>query len=204
MNRSEVLREDQMVAEALQNVGLLVSSSQELLRTRDRYPKAIPVLLEMLPKVKTYTMKEIIARALGVREAKGRAEPLLISEFEASLPDSGSEAESLRWAIANTFEILGGGRGISESLLQLLVDPRSGEARGMLSLALAKTKNRNAIPILLKMLDGNFRGFAAQGLGILRAEQAIPKLQMMAKGPGTAWERRQARTALKRLGVTDI
>src|SRR5436305_4806254 len=117
MNRSEVLREDQMVAEALQNVGLLVSSSQELLRTRDRYPKAIPVLLEMLPKVKTYTMKEIIARALGVREAKGRAEPLLISEFEASLPDSGSEAESLRWAIANTFEILGGGRGISESLL---------------------------------------------------------------------------------------
>src|ERR1700733_6081749 len=108
----QVLKEDQMVAGALRKVGVLVLSSQELLRTKDRYPKAIPVLLEMLPKVETYTMKEIIARSLGVREAKGKAELFLVSEFEATLPDSGKEAESLRWAIANTFEILGGGKGV--------------------------------------------------------------------------------------------
>jgi len=43
----------------------------------------------------------------------------------------------------------------------------------------------------------------AEGLGILRAEEAIPKLRIIAKEHGKAWVRRQAKTALKRLGVTD-
>jgi hypothetical protein len=201
--RDQMLREDQLVVEALRGVGVSVKSPQDLLRTREKYANAIPVLVNMISRVQTYTMKEIIARALSVREAKGHAEPMLIAEFEASLPDPGKEAESLRWAIANTFEILGGGRGVSSSLLRLLVDPRSGEARGMLSLALAKTKNRDAIPVLLQMLDGTFKGFAAEGLGILGAEQAIPRLRVMANEKNnTAWERRQATKALKRLGGT--
>ncbi len=77
-------------------------------------------------------------------------------------------------AIANTFEILSGGKGASEALLRFLVDHRSGRARGMLSLALAKTKNREAVPILLKMLeDDDFTGFAAEGLVILPEDGII-------------------------------
>ena len=201
-SREQVLQEDRLVAEALCEAGVMVTSSQDLLKTRERYPKAIPVLLEMLPKVQTYTLKEIIARSLGVREAKGKAEAGLIAAFDASLQDPGREAESLRWAIANTFEILGGGKGASASLLRLVTDPRSGGARGMLSLALAKTKNREAIPVLLKMLEeDDFTGFVVAGLGILGVEEAIPKLKLLAVSKGNAWIRREAKKALGRLGV---
>jgi hypothetical protein len=203
-DHEQVLREDQLVVKALRAAGVFVNSSQDLMRTRERYPKAIPVLLEMLPKVRTHTIKEIIARSLGVREAKGHAEPFLIFEFESSFSDIGREANSLRWAIGNTFDILGGGKGVSEALLRLLKDSRSGEARGPLILAVAKSKNRDAIPTLLEMLeDDNFTGFAAAGLGILHAEEAIPRLKALADGCSNAWVRREAKTALKKLGVTD-
>lgn len=63
----------------------------------------------------------------------------------------------------------GVGKGVSDSLLRFLADPRSGRARGMLSVAVAKAKNREAIPFLLEMLDKNeFTGFVAEALGIKR------------------------------------
>lgn len=119
------------------------------------------------------------------------------------MPDVSPIADDFRWKIANTFEILGGGKGVSDQLLSLLLDPRSGTSRGMLSIAVAKSKNRSAIPVLLNMLEENdFPGFAAQGLGILRAEEAVPKLREVAKEHGNPWVRQQAKTALRRLGVT--
>jgi hypothetical protein len=196
-------REDQLVVAELGKIGVHVSSTQDFMNTREPYPEAIPVLLEMLPKMQGYALKEVIVRSLGVKEAKGRAEPLLIAEFGSSLPDDSRDASSLRWAIANTFDILGGGKDASESLLQFLTDSRSGRAREMLSLAAAKSKNRAAIPILLDLLEiDNFTGFAAEGLGILRAEEAISKLKLIVEGHSNAWVRRQAKTALKRLGVS--
>jgi HEAT repeat protein len=201
-DREKILKEDKIVVEALKEVGTFVTSSQDLVNTRERYPKAIPVLLKMLSTVRTYTIKGIIARSLGVREAKGRAEPLLISEFELSLDDPSDVADDFRWKLANTLEILGGGRGTSESLLRLLADPRSGHARGMLSIAVAKTKDRRAIPVLTSLLDNvDFAGFAAKGLGLLKAEEAIPNLWVIARQDPNLWTRRQAANALKRMGV---
>lgn len=198
--QEQILKEDRLVVEALRKAGVFVSSSQDLVTTRDRYPKAIPVLLEMLAKVETLTIKGIIVRALGVKEAKGHAEPFLISEFETSLQDPSDVADDFRWKIANTLEILGGGKGASEALLRFLTDPRSGRARGMLSVAVAKAKNRDAIPILIDMLDRNeFTGFAAEALGILRAEEASPRLESIANSHEKPWVRRQASNALKRI-----
>jgi hypothetical protein len=67
--REKVLQEDQLVVDALREAGVLVSSSQDLMHTRERYPKAIPVLLEMLPKMQTFALKDIIVRSL-VREKR--------------------------------------------------------------------------------------------------------------------------------------
>lgn len=203
MNEHEqILKEDRLVAKALQKAGVYVTSSEDLVNTRERYPKAIPVLLEMLQTVQTYTIKGVIVRSLGVREAKGKAEPFLISEFESSLADTSDVAGGFRWKIANTLEVLGGGRDSSGALLRLLRDPRSGSARGMLSLAAAKTKDRRLIPLLLENLEtDDFLGFAARGLGILRAEEAIPKLKELAAKTKNSWVRREALTALRRMGV---
>ena len=200
--QGQILKEDRLVVEALQGIGVYVDSSEDLVNTGEPYPKAIPVLLEMLRKVQTYAIKGIIVRSLGVREAKGQAEASLISEFEFSLADDSAIADDFRWKIANTFEILGGGKGSSDALLRFLRDPRSGSARGMLSLAAAKTKDRRLIPILLESLEmDDFLGFAARGLGILRAQEAIPKLKELAAKTKNGWVRREALTALRHMGV---
>src|SRR4051794_27995475 len=133
--------EDEMVVEALCPVGVRVTSTQDLMRTREPYPTAIKVLVEMLGKVKTYMLKEIITRSLATKEAKGHVESVLINELDACLDDDGVEAKAFRWAIANTLEVIGG-RGDADSFLRLLRDPRTSNARGMLALAAAKTKDK--------------------------------------------------------------
>ena len=193
--------EDEMVVQALQNVGVHVRTTQDLMHTRDPYPAAIGTLVDMLGKVRTYMLKEIIARSLATKEAKGKTENALIAEFTASLDDGAVEARAFRWAIANTLEVIGG-KGDVEAFLRLLRDPRSGSARGMLSLAAAKTRDRRLIPLLLENLEtDDFLGFAARGLGILRAEEAVPKLKELAEKTKNSWVRREALTALRRMGV---
>ena len=172
---AQVRVEDQLVVDALRRVGLDVTSSQDLMNTRDPYPKAIHVLVEMSGKVKTYTVKEIIVRSLGVKAAKGNVEQALIAEFELSLADKSADAQGFRWAIANTLEMIGG-KGDVDALMRLLQDPRSARARGLLSIATAKTKDRRVIPILLGYLGSpNLQGFAARGLGILGAQRGSSK-----------------------------
>jgi hypothetical protein len=84
--------------------------------------------------------------------------------------------------------------------IRFLNDSRSGRARGLLSLAVAKAKNRDAVPVLLAMLgDEDFAGFAAEDLGILRVAEAVPKLRVLAEGHSKAWVRREASKALKRI-----
>lgn len=106
-DQEKVLQEDQIVVDALRNVGTCVTSSQDLVNTNKSYLAAIPVLVDMLAKVQTYTVKGIIVRSLGVKEAKGHSESVLVSEFESSLADASNGAETYRWIIANTFEIMG-------------------------------------------------------------------------------------------------
>ena len=195
----QVFLEDRVVVAALSKVGLEVASTQDLFKIKEPYPLAVPVLLEMLGRVKTYAMKEIIVRALAAREAKGKVERDLISEFESSLPDSSVDAQAFRWAIANTLETIGGKADVDD-LIRLLCDPRSTYSRGLLSLAAAKTKDPKMIPILMEGLDSeDLQGFASRGLGRLRAEEAIPKLETLAAETPNSWVRREAMNALRRI-----
>ena len=198
MNEEEQL-EDELVLEALRDAGVHAISTQDFMQKREPYPAAIPVLIKMLGRVRTYMIKEIIVRALGSKEAKGKAEHALISEFESSLHDDSVDAKAFRWAIANTLEIIGG-KGDVDAFIRLLLDPRSSNARGMLSLAAAKTKDKKVIPILMDYLNSdNLQGFAARGLGILRAKEAVPSLSLLAGETKNSWVRREAIKALDRI-----
>lgn len=197
----QVFVEDRAVVEALSKVGTVVASTQDLFKAREPYPLAVPVLLGMLAKVQTYAMREIIVRCLAAKESKGKIERELIAQFERSLWDASIDAQAFRWAIANTLETVGGKADVDD-LIRLLRDPRSYRSRGMLSLAAAKTKNPKMIPILLEFLDSgdlDLQGFAAAGLGKLRAEVAIPKLEALAAETKNSWVRREARNALRRI-----
>ncbi len=198
----QVHLEDQLVVAALKNVGVHVASSQDLMNTRGPYPLAIPVLIEFLAKVKTYAVKEIIVRSLATKAAKGKAEQALIEEFELSLWGESVEAQSFRWAVANTLELIGGKANVDD-LMRLLLDPRSASARGLLSIAAAKTKDPRVIPILMDYLEAeDLQGFAARGLGKLRAKEAVPKLKAIAATTKNSWVRREAVKALERIGAS--
>ena len=197
----QVFLEDRAVVEALSRVGMVVTSTQDLFKVREPYPLAVPVLLEMLAKVQTYVMREIIVRCLAAKESKGKVEKELLAQFEGALWDASIDAQAFRWAIANTLETVGGKADVDD-LIRLLRDPRSARSRGMLSLAAAKTKNPRMIPILLEFLDSgdhDLQGFGAAGLGKLRAEVAVPKLEALAAETKNSWVRREARNALRRI-----
>lgn len=198
----KVQREDQLVVDALREAGVCVASSQDLMDARDPYPMAVPVLIGVLGKLNTYAIKEVVVRSLGVKAAKGRAEQALIKEFDLSLPDASPEAQSFRWAIANTLELIGG-KGDVDALVRLMRDPRSARARGLLSIAAAKTKDRKVIPVLLDYLDSEgLQGFAARGLGIFRAQEAVPRLKEISTSTKNSWIRRETLKALHRIGET--
>jgi HEAT repeat protein len=196
---AQVILEDQVLVEALKEVGVQVTSSQDLINTRVSYSEAIPVLLEFLWKVETYAIKETIVRSLATKGAKGKVEESLLKAFEASLSDESTAARTFRWAIANTLDLIGGKADVDD-LVRLLQDPRSARARGLLIMAAAKTKDRKIIALLLEFLDDeSLQGFAAAGLGTLRAEEAIQKLKSLAADTKNSWVRREALNALKRI-----
>jgi HEAT repeat protein len=194
---------DEEVVAALEKVGIDVRSTQDLLKRRESYAAAIPTLVRLLSVIDSYRVKEVIVRSLGTRDARTEAEETLVREFEKTLGDESMQASAFRWAIANTLEILGGGRIVANDILRLALDSRSGRARRLLAISAAKAKAANAGEALIGMLDDpQLAPFAANGLGLLRESKAIPKLLELAES-SHAFTRREARTALKRLGVPD-
>jgi len=151
-HKRRFLEEDEQVVHELAKVGVHVSSIQDLLNTREPYPEAIPTLIRMLKKVSYLPVKEVLARDLTCKEAKGKAEIALLEEFMKTLPDDDSDADSFRWAVGNALEILGS-KSNSGPLLDAIQDRRGGSARGMLALAAGKTRDPTFIPVLLEMLS---------------------------------------------------
>lgn len=201
-----------MVVATLRQCGLDVSSVWNFVNTRESYEEAIPALIEMLAKVEDLGEVEGIARALTVKEAASVAAQPLIVKFRHLLSDRSQRAETVRWAIAtcclletrwaigNALETLS--KGNADACMRLLRDPRGSGAYDMLILAAANTKGKRFIPLFLEYLGSEkLQGFAARGLGILKAEEAIPKLKELAGKTKNSWVRREALTALRRMGV---
>ena len=67
--------------EALKKVGLWVEDLWDFINTNDRYPEAIPVLIEYLPKLKVISNIDVVIRALSVKEAKGVACKAVIAAY---------------------------------------------------------------------------------------------------------------------------
>ncbi len=67
----------------LHNVGIKVDSIWDLVNTRERYPEAIPVLVNLVQQdFSDNRDKEGVIRALTVKEAKGIANQALMAEYK--------------------------------------------------------------------------------------------------------------------------
>ncbi|TKC12587.1 hypothetical protein FA048_02930 [Pedobacter polaris] len=156
----------------LEKIGININSIWDLVNTKKLYPAAIDTLIKYLLKVKHDRNLEGFARALTVKEAKGKASIALISIYE-SIP---KEKEDLRWAIGNAIATTMTNTDIPW-LFVAVQDSSSGRSRGQLIRAVATVKTEEAENILIKLLDDNKAILPAiQSLGKIKSKKAKDKL----------------------------
>jgi hypothetical protein len=195
------------VVEELRRAGYPVARSPEDLislfaRTRVPYTRAVPILVNWLPRISNLDVKASIARALSVPWAK-EAVPALIEEFRNAAESTADGFVSpLKPAIGNALEILADDSIFSE-LVELVLDRRHGRDRVMLALALAKMRDERAVDVLLKLLDDEeVAGHAVVALRKVKAKKAEPYLEKFLSDP-RAWVRKEAERALKGIRKAD-
>jgi HEAT repeat protein len=194
MTREE---EDKLVTADLNRLGMDVASVFDLMKWKQPYPAAVPVLLEHLSRVQDEGIKAGIVRALTAKEALGKADAALVAEFRA-VPPSQKANLGLKWTIANALSVVATD-AVFADLVELSRDKRNGRSREMLAVALGKMKNPAAVDVLIELLnDEELAGHALMGLGKLKAQKARPHIENFLNHP-KPWVRKEASKALAKL-----
>jgi HEAT repeat protein len=191
--------ENRMVCDALSNVDIKVNSIYDLVNSNENYPEAIPILVDMLPKVKSDRIKEGVARALTVRNAGEVVAKALIKEFQNYKVSTESE-EYTKWAIANAiFEV--SDDSFYEDIVNLIKNKQyeTGMIGGMLVKAVAKMKNPLKKEILLDLLtNDDLKGYVIIELGRLKYKEALPQIKNYLNCE-EEWVRKEAIKAIKKI-----
>lgn len=177
------LREDNTkVIEALRAVGIDVKSVYDLVNTKRAYPEAIPALIEMLPLVKSDRIREGIARALTIKEARPIAAGPLIKAFR-SAPDMTESQRHAKWAIGNALSVVAN-EAVFKDIFELATEKHHGWTRSMLISVLPKIKKNQAQirAELLRLLDDEDPAVlreAITAVGKLKLFEAVSKLEVL-------------------------
>lgn len=186
--------DEALVRDALAKVGERVESVWDLVNTDRPYPLAVPVLIDLLPRVSDDKIKEGIVRSLMVKESRRVAARPLVEELKRLDPAK----QGLGWAIGSALADLADAE-VGADLEEIMRDRRRGRARQMIAFALVRAKSPNAADVLLEVLDDpSVTGHAIAALGKLRAQKARRRIEpYLAHSNG--WIRREAKQALKRI-----
>jgi hypothetical protein len=148
--QAEMLRRDEKpLVEALIAAGWPASvpkggevrSVWDLVNTAEPYTHLLDTLADHLPRPYHACIREGIARALAVREARGTRVPRIVMDELKKQTDPKDEAErSYRWSLINTL-VLVGDSSMTDEVRQLMEDQRYARARKDLQ-RLAKALNR--------------------------------------------------------------
>ncbi len=202
MNRGhadQLGKEDKIVVQALRTAGLRIKSVYDLVNTKASYPEAIPVLINMLPKVHHDRIKEGIARALTVQEARPIAAQALVREF-LRMPSDTESQEHTKWAIGNALSVVADD-SVFGDIATLISDKRHGSARAMLLHALCNMREHReqAVHLLMDSLADDKIGVQAMiALGKLRVKKARVGIERFLKDLDP-WVRQEAKRALAKI-----
>lgn len=171
-------QEKDLIAD-LKAVGIEVKCVWDLVNTKESYWAAIPVLLEHLSKPYHHRIKEGIIRALGVKDAKGKATPLLIAEYH-KIP---IKKMDMRWAVGNTVYTTITKADV-ESILPIVRDKENGFSREPFIVALGKIKSSVAEDVLIELLtDKEVAAYAVNALGKMKSKKALEKIGQLLESP---------------------
>lgn len=141
---SQLTAEEAPILADLANAGYSVNSVWDFVNTKLSYPTAIPVLCKHLKLPYHPKIREGIARALTVKEARGIAGYEVLDELKRRANESPDEA---RWMLANALTVIADASMIDD-IKRLLEDSRYTPERGVLRRALKKAsaKQRRCKP----------------------------------------------------------
>lgn len=182
------------VQEELGKIGVQIDDIFDLVNTKEPYPKAVPVLLNLLSEVSHDGIKEGIIRALAVKEAKGVAGKSLIKEYKKTPKDK----SLLLWAIGNTMEVVISDDDIDD-VLEIVADKENGISRQMFTVALGKVKSERSEQALISLLDDDeISPHVLDALGRLKSKKAKSKINELTNHQKPLI-RKEAQKALKKI-----
>lgn len=178
----------------LRKVGVVINDIYDLVNTKESYPEAIPVLLDLIKQgVEDVRVKEGIIRALAVREAVGLASPILLDEYKKTP----KEQISLRWAIGNTIYTTIT-KSDTNAVLQLVQNKENGISRQMFVAALGRFKSKEVEDTLIELLDDDeVAPHALEALGKLKSIRALDKVYSLTKHKKTLVKKEAEKTFKK-------
>lgn len=134
----EIRAEETPLIADLKTAGVDVSSVWDLVNSRSSYPAAISVLSKHLQRPYRREIREGIARALTVAEARGPVARVILTELRRPPKQS---PRAVRWALANALTVAADS-GMADDIRKLIIDPCYEDVRKPLKLAL-KNLTRN-------------------------------------------------------------
>jgi HEAT repeat protein len=167
------------------------------------FDRAVPILVDWLPRVEDPGVKHaMVASLAGRRSARGEGTRRLIEEFRR--PEYADD-DSLRWSIGDALATLAGPAD-ADAIMEILCDPSGGWARQMLCDALSRTKHPRRVDVLIDLIgDDTVAGHAILALrrigrgALPQPERMRPMLEeLLARPSATEFGQRQARAALKK------
>ncbi|AXT61813.1 HEAT repeat domain-containing protein [Aquimarina sp. AD10] len=172
-----MINDENIIKERLLAVGISINSIYDLVNTKEKYPKAIPILIELLNKKLSFNSNIIegIVRALAVKEAKGIANKVLFELYEATADDE----FILNWAIGNTIHVIVEPKD-KDDLIKIISDKTKGNARQMFVLALGKIKGKKSEEVLIQSLkEKGLTLHALKALGKLKCQAAVNEINSL-------------------------
>lgn len=183
--------------------GVKVEDIWEVVQTRQRYPKSVPVLIDWLEHLGERVtagqgqqrLREALVRSLTTPDARPVAAPLLIREMVRAA-NAGEWA--IAWAAGNGLAVVSDDT-VYEDVKRLAQDQSLGKAREMLALALARMTDPDATSTLVALLsDPDVSGHAVDALARRGDAAGIRFLKPFTEDK-RAWVRETARHALAKL-----
>ncbi len=177
----------------LKNLGIEITEIADLkYESKEQYLKALPVLMNWLPKIQEESAKEEIVRTLSMPWAKLKASKVLINEFKKN------PKESLSWAIGNGISITATNSDLDD-LISIAENKNYGRGRQMVVVALGGLKNDLSEKALIRLLeDEEVAGHAIIALGKLKSKKALSEIKKFLNHQ-KSWVRNEALKAIKKI-----
>jgi HEAT repeat protein len=140
---AEYARAEAPVVQALRSAGAEISSVWDLVNSRQPYPTLVPILLAHLDVLYPAKVREGIARALVVREARAGWDKLVKSYLSSTDTEPNGVKWALHMAIATAADA-----SVVDTLIHLALNPKHGLNRLLFIQALARIEDPRALEAL--------------------------------------------------------